>query len=264
MSKQNYYKEKKLRGEQAVDEELACELIREQRRLQPEYGTLKVYLDVKEEIEKAGAKIGRDKFFDIARKQGLLLPRKRKSGPRTTDSRHCFRVYGNKLKDLVLTSPNQAWVSDITYIRTAEGFIYLSLIMDAFSRKIIGFHAGDSLEVTGCLKALRMAIAQLPAGTASPIHHSDRGSQYCCHGYVALLKKHGIEISMTEENHCYENAKAERLNGILKQEYGLGEELRTKSEAAQAVQEAVVLYNKYRSHQSLNYRRPDEVHAVAA
>src|SRR5690606_6582706 len=110
--------------------------------------------------------------------------------------------------------PNEAWVADLTYIRTEEGFVYLSLVMDAFSRKIVGYHVNDTLEAAGCMCALRMAIRSLPKD-AHPIHHSDRGTQYCCEGYVNLLGARRLGISMTEENHCYENAQAERLNGIL-------------------------------------------------
>jgi transposase InsO family protein len=160
-----------------------------------------------------------------------------------------------------LTSPGQAVVSDITYIRTCEGFMYLALMMDAYSRVVVGYDCSDSLESQGAVGALKMAISggRLQAGC---VHHSDRGSQYCCKDYVGRLRSGGFKISMTEDNHCYENASAERLNGILKQEYGLGNGFVSKSQARRSVAEAVRLYNWRRPHQSLNYRVPMAVHAA--
>ena len=154
-------------------------------------------------------------------------------------------------------------MSDLTYIRTEERFLYLSLITDDRSRKIVGWQAADGLEVEGCLRALQQALAQLPAGSR-PIHHSDRGIQYCCHEYTQLLESRGLPISMTEHNHCAENAKAERVNGILKQEYGLGQTFASKAQARQAIEQAIWLYNHRRPHVSLDYRKPDEVHRQAA
>lgn len=172
-----------------------------------------------------------------------------------------MRVYGNVLKDMKLTGPGQAMVSDITYLRTGEGFMYLSLVMDAFSRAVVGWHCSDSLEAVGCIRALKMALRH-GYGRGS-IHHSDRGSQYCCGEYVRRLRRKGLRVSMTQDNHCYENAAAERLNGILKQEYGLGRCLASKRETVIAVREAIELYNWARPHQSLGYRVPMEVHKNA-
>jgi transposase InsO family protein len=156
------------------------------------------------------------------------------AAPRTTDSRHSLPVFHNLVKDLKLDGPSQAWAADITCIRTDEGFLYLSLLSDLWPRKIAGYHAGDTLEAEGALRALNMALANLPAGT-SPVHHSDRGCQYCPRRYVGKLREQGLAVSMAEEFHCYENANAERLNGILKQEYGLGVSLRSKKQALHAV-----------------------------
>jgi transposase InsO family protein len=192
----------------------------------------------------------------------MLIRRRRSFRPRTTDSRHRFAFYDNLLKEAVLTSSGEAVVSDITYIRTDEGFMYVSLVMDAYSRAIVGYNCSSSLSVEGSLVAIRMAIRQL-GDCRGMIHHSDRGLQYCCGEYVRLLKNSGMRISMTQENHCYENASAERLNGILKQEYGLGKCFLRKSDVAVALREAVELYNWRRPHQSLGYRVPMEVHAVA-
>jgi transposase InsO family protein len=213
------------------------------------------------ELEEAGVSLGRDRFFALLGRRDLLIERRRRSGPRTTDSRHGFRVYENLLKSAELKGPHEAWVSDLTYLRTREGFLYLALVMDAWSRKIVGWHVGGTLEALGCVAAVRMALEQLPADR-HPIHHSDRGTQYCCGDYVRLLELHKLTISMTQENHCYENGKAERLNGILKQEYGLGDEFARKDEVGLAVRQAVALYNEQRPHTALGYRTPAAMHAT--
>lgn len=263
MSKQNFYKEKRVRRRRLIEEDLILDLVRAERHLQPNLGGRKLLVTLAPEFAEAGIEIGRDRFFDLLRSHALLVARRRARAPRTTDSRHRMRVYGNLLKDRLLTGPHQAWVSDLTYLRTREGFLYLSLVMDAWSRKIVGWHVGATLEALGCLASVKMALAGLPAGMR-PIHHSDRGTQYCCQAYVELLEKHHLAISMTEANHCYENARAERLNGILKQEYGLGAEFTRKSEVARAVAEAVKLYNERRPHMALKYRTPALTHALAA
>jgi len=259
MSKQNFYKEKRERQRRAVDEGLVLDLVRGERHQQPRIGARKLHLLIGQELKEAGVSLGRDRLFELLRRHDLLVERRRRSGPRTTDSRHGFRVYGNLLRSLELQGPDEAWVSDLTYIRTREGFLYLALVMDAWSRKVVGWHVGATLEALGCVAAVRMAIAQLPA-QARPVHHSDRGTQYCCNDYVALLGSRELPISMTEENHCYENGKAERLNGILKEEYGLGGEFARKDEVERVVRQAVTLYNERRPHTSLGYRIPSAVH----
>lgn len=260
MTKQNYYKERRARRRREIDEALVVELVRAERCLQPRLGTRKLLVNIQAELADAGIVIGRNRLFDVLREHELLIGRKRSCGPRTTDSRHRFRMYKNLLRTAVLEGPNEAWVSDLTYIRTEEGFVFLALVMDAFSRKIVGFDVGASLEASGCMRALKMAIGQLPEG-AHPFHHSDRGVQYCCNDYVKMLDDGGLGISMTEENHCYENAKAERLNGILKQEYGLGGTLRDLAEVKTLVIQAVALYNGKRPHMALGWATPSAVHA---
>jgi len=206
--------------------------------------------------------IGRDRFFEVLAAADLLVVPK-PSAPRTTNSRHSLPVFVNLLAGKELCAPNEAWVSDLTYIRTAEGFMYAALITDAYSRKIVGAHIGDSLEAEGCLMALDQALRELPIGKY-PIHHSDRGCQYCCHEYVERLQSRGLPISMTQVMHCYENAQAERVNGILKQEYELDRRFRTKAQALAAFEQAVYLYNHRRPHLCLNYRFPSDVHVSAA
>ena len=261
MSRQNYYKQRNERQRRQVDEEFVLFLVRRERAVQPRLGTRKLLHLIRDEMYSAGVFVGRDRLFAILSKRSLLIKRRLK-GYRTTDSRHRFRVYGNLIKDAVLTSPHQALVSDIIYICTDEGFMYLSLVMDAYSRAIVGYYCSDNLEAEGTLRSLSMALRALPSGSKT-IHHSDRGSQYCCGAYVEKLLRRGLRISMAEENHCYENSQAERLNGILKQEYGLGGCFQSKSDVCGAVREAVMLYNCRRPHQSLGYRCPMEVHLAA-
>ena len=167
------------------------------------------------------------------------------------------------IKELEIVRPNQVFVADITYIRVASGFYYLALVMDLYSRKIVGFDLSNSLSVEGSLRALKMALK----GVKEPkklIHHSDRGIQYSCYAYTDLLKELGVKISMTEENHCYENANAERLNGILKHEYLLDSTFSSYTTAYKATAQAVWLYNEERPHLSLKYKKPSEVYASVA
>ena len=237
------------------------DLVNQERSLQPQLGCRKLLSLISEDLSEAGVSIGRDRFFDLMGKFNKLIKPKRRSVS-TTNSRHRFRVYSNKLKDMNLQGPNEAIVSDITYIRTDQGFVYLALVMDAFSRKVIGYDCSDSLEAEGCLRALNRALKQIPT-SAKAVHHSDRGCQYCCNAYIDMLQEAGIGISMTEDKHCYENAKAERLNGIMKHEYGLCNTFAKKEHAYEAVKQAVLLYNTRRPHAALGYRIPEAVHLAA-
>ena len=188
-----------------------------------------------------------------------LVNRERRDHPRIGGR----KLYKMLKPELEPTSPNQIWVSDITYVRLESSFVYLSLITDLHSRKIVGHYCSDSLESLGCVEALDRALADLPADRY-PIHHSDRGCQYCCHEYIDRLIARGLPVSMTEDNHCYENATAERVNGILKQEYGLHMAFRNIEQARRAIAQAVCMYNNRRPHMSLQYRTPAEVHAQVA
>jgi transposase InsO family protein len=262
MSRQNFYKVRKNYNKRRIDTKLILELVNTERKLQSRLGGKKVLKLIKNDLNDNGISIGRDRFFDILRENDMLIEKK-KSVPKTTNSRHNLPVFHNLVKDVEISEPNQAWCSDLTYIRTDEDFMYAALITDMCSRKIVGAYIGDSLESIGCLRALEKALGDLPEGKA-PIHHSDRGTQYCCHAYYDKLKDNGCAISMTEVNHCYENAMAERVNGILKQEYELDYTFKTKEQARLAFYQAVNLYNTRRPHMSLNYRIPAEVHSEAA
>jgi len=262
MTRQNYYKARHVRRRNNVDERLIKELVQAERVIQPRLGGRKLYVMLKTEIKRAGIRIGRDCFFKALKHQSLLVERLPKA-PQTTNSHHNLPVFTNLVGDMELTAPNQVWASDITYLRTSDEFLYLSLITDMYSRKIVGWHLGNTLETNDTLKALEMALVGKPEGS-EPIHHSDRGSQYCSHIYVDKLREYGMDVSMTEKNHCAENALAERMNGILKQEYGLRHEFRNAAQALKTVEQAIYLYNNRRPHMSLKYKTPAQVHNLAA
>lgn len=259
MSRQNYYTRRRQREREQVDGDLIEQLVMRERRMQPRVGGRKLHRTLIKELAEAGVEVGRDRFFGVLRQRKLLLEPKPALFAHTTQSRHYLPVFSNQIKDLELSAANQVWISDITYIRTREGFLYLALISDKWSRKVVGHHCGDSLEVEGCLKALEAALKELPEEDR-PVHHSDRGSQYCCHEYVGRLAARQLGVSMTEVDHCAENAQAERINGILKQEYGLGVEFGCKKDALRAVNQGIWLYNNKRLHTALGYRVPEEVH----
>ena len=259
-SRQAYYKRRNASYRKILMESMILDEVRVIRRRQPKIGTRKLYFKLKPVLLKMGYNFGRDQLFDLLRKENMLIRRRRKY-VKTTNSRHHFLKYGNLLKDLEISRSNQVYVSDITYIRTIKGFGYLSLITDASSRKIVGYNLSRDLGIKGCMRALRMALRQVPKGI-DLIHHSDRGIQYCSYDYTDLLKKHGVRISMTEQNHVYENALAERVNGILKEEFLLGETLASYEIAQSMVKESIKIYNQERPHLSLNYETPEQRHAA--
>ena len=263
MTRQNFYKARRVRQRKQVDERLVKVLVNAERALQPRLGGVKLHFLLRNRLQIEGVKLGRDRFFDVLRNQGLLLDPLPKA-PRTTNSAHSLPVFKNLIKEMEPSGPNQAWISDITYIRPREDFLYLSLVTDKYSRKVVGYFLAKTLTVQDTLRALDMALRGLPKGVARPIHHSDRGCQYCSHAYVNRLTGNGLEISMTEQDHCAENAMAERVNGILKQEYYLKNEFRSVAQAQLAVDEAVRLYNTRRPHRSLNLQTPEQVHVKAA
>jgi len=263
MSRQNYYARRRVRQTQVMETALIVALVRAERQVQPRLGARKLRVVLAAALVAAGVKVGRDRLFKLLGENGLLLAPLPREYVRTTNSYHCLPVFVNLVKGLAVTGPHQVMVSDLTFIRTLEGFLYLSLITDRYSRKITGYYCGETLAAGGCVQALRMALAALPAG-ALAIHHSDQGSQYCSHEYVGALAARGVRVSMTERDHCAENALAERMNGILKGEYGLGQTLATKAQARRLVEEGIYLYNHRRPHTALNYQVPAVVHSLAA
>lgn len=259
MTRQNYYARRTDRSRAAVDVELMLELVRAERRHQPRLGVRKLYHLIQPELRAAGVKMGRDRVFEEIEKAGLLVERKRSAWPKTTHFNANLPTFKNLIRALELNRRNQVWVSDITYIRTVEGFMYLGLITDKWSRKIVGHNLGETLETGSSLKALAMALGGLRR-REKPIHHSDRGSQYASHAYVKAVEGAGLRMSMTETNHCAENAMAERVNGILKQEYWMDANFESKTAARKASIQAVNLYNQRRPHTELKMQTPDQVH----
>lgn len=233
-------------------------LIHQIRSQLPRVGGKKLYYMIKPSLNQEGIKLGRDALFDHLRGSGQLI-RPRRSYVRTTQSSHRFRIYKNLVEDFQPRRPHQLWVSDITYLRTRQGFCYLALITDASSRKIVGYDISDSLELSGCIRALKMALKQLPS-SHELIHHSDRGIQYCSTIYTSLLQENNIRISMAEKGNCYQNATAERVNGILKNEFYLDQKFTSVQQAAKVTQQVIKLYNQMRPHQSLKYSTPQQMH----
>lgn len=228
--------------------------VRALRQLMPRVGCRKLLTHMPD------AGIGRDKFFDILRTHDLLIKRRRKYAI-TTNTKHTLPVYENLLPQTVVDAPNRVWVSDITYIRLRQGFCYLSLVTDIYSRNIVGYDVSSTLEASGPLKALHMAIATV-RHCRGIIHHSDRGVQYCSYDYTQTLKKHGCQISMTAPRRPDQNAIAERVNGILKTEFYLNATFNSIELARRTIVQSIYIYNNIRLHTSLGMITPSLKHAA--
>lgn len=258
-SRQAYYQAGKRDQKSILEGELLIRRVISERKLQKRIGGRKLHFLMQDFMRQHDIKMGRDAFFSLLGKQGLLI-RKHRSRAITTNSNHWFRRYPNLIREFIPVMPNQLWVADITYLVIGNGFGYLSLITDAYSHKIVGYCLHRNLTVEGSILALKMALLH-NRNIHGLIHHSDRGIQYCCNDYVAALQSQGIRISMTEKGDPLENAVAERVNGILK------EELFEKSylcfdDARRAVAEAVGTYNFYRPHNSIANYTPQQAHSV--
>jgi transposase InsO family protein len=260
-SRQSYYQGIDYIHQKAYESDVIIEEVLRYRKHQKRMGTRKLLDEMKIFLTNHQFKIGRDAMFDLLAERGLLVTKRKRRGPVTTLSKHRFKKYPNIIRDFIPTAPNQLWVSDITYIHLADGFAYLSLITDAYSRKIVGFCLNRDLSARGPLAALKMALASNPLRDGL-IHHSDRGVQYCCDEYVKLLEHHEVRISMTEKGDPLENALAERVNGILKQE--LLEEVFTNFETAhREVAIACSTYNHLRPHGSIDNLKPAQAHQLS-
>ncbi len=222
-------------------------------------GGRKLHNELIEPLKLLNIQIGRDKFFSFLSTHNLLVPKLRNYHI-TTNANHRFHKYKNLVKDKVPTRPEQLWVSDITYIKTDNGHNYLALVTDAYSKQIMGFKLANHMKASLCVDALKMAIQNKKYPNKKLIHHSDRGFQYCSNEYVRFAKANGITMSMTEQYDPYENAIAERINRTLKYEYGLKRTIKTTQIAQKMISEAVFIYNNLRKHNSLNLRKPAEVH----
>lgn len=257
VSRQAYYKHQLRRGEQSHKESIVIEMVGQVRAYLPKAGARKLYHLLSQDLKTLN--VGRDMLFTILSTNNLLI-RNKKRKVRTTQSWHSFYKYPNLIRELEqIKLPNHVWVSDITYIPTGQSFCYLSLITDAYSKKIVGFHLSKTLKATGSIQALLAAIDQWGQCTSELIHHSDRGIQYCCYEYINILKAYNIHISMTENGDPYENAIAERVNGILKSEF-LDTEYESFGQAKQAVSKAVHMYNTKRPHLSCDMLTPLQAH----
>jgi len=232
-------------------------LVRTVRMEMPRLGTRKLYYLLHSDIDALGIKIGRDALFDYLRSEHLLIKPK-KNYTKTTDSKHWLRKYPNLMLGVKAQRPEQYFVSDITYIKSREKIHYLSLVTDAYSRKIMGYKLSDDMSTENVVQALHMAVLKRKT-QQSLIHHSDRGLQYCSSLYQNTLKKNGILPSMTDGYDCYQNAMAERINGILKQEF-LIHKCNNGKELKQLVKESINTYNNKRPHLSLNMKTPNFIH----
>lgn len=224
----------------------------------PRLGTRKLYYLLKENFLSDGISIGRDRLFDLLREEGLLIIKRRKY-TKTTDSKHWMRKYPNLIKGIRLHRPEQLWVADITYLTISDRYCYLHLVTDAYSKRIMGYCISETLAASQTLRALGMALKDRKYKDTL-IHHSDRGLQYCSAGYVKMLQHNSILVSMTEDGSPYDNAIAERVNGILKDEYGLDEEFTDWTQLELQVKQSIDSYNNRRPHQSNHLLTPNEMH----
>ena len=241
------------------EQEIVLNEVRKIRATHPVIGGKKLYVLLQSFLLEHQIKMGRDALFDLLAAHYLLV-RKKKRRVFTTQSFHWLRKYPNCIREIVPIKVNEIWVSDITYYRTKKGFVYISFITDACSKKIVGYHAADTLETVHTLSALQMAIKENGQSLKGLIHHSDRGVQYCSYDYVKLLQDNNIIISMTENGDPLENAIAERVNGIMKQEYLEHHMLNNKEEVMELLTTSVNVYNKLRPHMSCNMLTPETVH----
>ena len=256
-SRQAYYQARTERRKKAVNERFVIDAVIQARIIHPRCGTRKLLKYTRETLLRAGLSIGRDRFFDILRIHDMLIKRRKAFEPKTTQFDSTLPLSPNLVTGHVFDGPNQVFVADITYIRCTDRFLFLTLITDLFSKDIIGWYLSDDLKTGGCLKALNMAYKIVPPGV-QVILHSDRGCQFASHEFRDKLTEYGMISSMTEELHCYENSIAERVNGILKQEYYLDIEFKDYNEALKAVKHVINVYNELRIHNSLGDITPVE------
>lgn len=260
LSRQAVYQQEKRAQQRHIELVPVQSMVANIRRYMPRLGTRKLYYLLKPELNALGIKLGRDALFEYLRDHNLLVKPKR-SYTKTTFSKHWMKKHPNLLASTKVERPEQVFVSDITYLESDEGVHYLSLVTDASSRKIMGHEVSREMKASDTVKAIKQAIGQRL--TKQPLlHHSDRGSQYCSSLYQQVLQQHAIRPSMTDGYDCYQNALAERINGILKQEF-LHYRCQTFDELKALVAESIEIYNRLRPHLSLGMKTPEEVHKKA-
>jgi len=264
ISRQAYYKRCQRERDEAHQSEAVVELVQPIRLRQPRIGTRKLHSMLGPSLAQTEMKVGRDRLFCILR-QARLLVQPQRAYHKTTDSHHRFRRHPNLLKtgpdQVVPNGPEQVWVADITYLPTRGKFVYLSLVTDAWSRKIVGYHVHGSLQTEEVSQALKMALRER-SSSAPLVHHSDRGIQYCSTYYQDIHRRHNLMCSMTDGYDCYQNALAERVNGILKGEFLLNRPADLQ-QATKMVAQSVRIYNQERPHTALKYKTPDAVHRAS-
>jgi putative transposase len=261
ITRQAYYRNNQDAIRTTIEEELLIKEVKYIRISHPKMGVRKLYQKLIPFMDVHQIKMGRDALFTMLSANHLLI-RKRKRQIKTTNSFHWFRKYPNLIRDFVATAPNQLWVSDITYWKiNKDTNVYISLITDAYSRKVVGYQVAETLHAIESIQALNMALLALgPTRPVQLTHHSDRGQQYCCHEYVNLLKDYHIKISMTESGDPLENAIAERINGIIKEEYLSAYEVDTIQQAKELLVLVINLYNNERPHMSIGNLKPNQLH----
>jgi putative transposase len=260
-TRQAYYQYQQLSANWALKEDLVIQQVIRHRVIQPRLGGRKLLEMLEPFMRDHAIDMGRDLLFDLLRDNDLLIRRRKRNKPFTTDSNHWMKKYPDLIRKIVLSRADELWVSDITYIQLPKKeFGYLSLVTDAYSRKIVGFCINHNLSADGPLSALKMALKGR-TDTEPLIHHSDRGSQYCSDAYVNLLREHSVTISMTQSGNPKDNAIAERVNGILKQEL-LKDVYPNMKQACQGVISAVDIYNKVRPHSSIDMMTPEKAHTT--
>lgn len=261
VTRQAYYQNSWKAIDTSIEEELVIQQIRQIRKNHRRMGTRKLYEKLHPFMLEHSIKMGRDALFNLVSANHLQV-RKRKRRIQTTQSFHWLRKYPNLIREFVPTVPNQLWVSDITYWKIyKDKHLYISFITDAYSHKIVGYHIAETLEAIESIKALKMALSTLnPNLKLQLIHHSDRGIQYCSKDYVKLLQDYLIQISMTENGDPLENAIAERVNGIIKDEYLYDYQVNSVKEAHELLKQVVELYNTDRPHMSIGNLTPDQIH----
>lgn len=261
-SRQAWYNHLKSEQVQLLEEYIVLEEIRSIRRELPKTGCIKLHKELNNGFLQAhGIAMGRDAVFNLVRSNGMLV-KTRKKWAYTTNSFHRYRIHPDLVQRRAAIRAEEIWVSDITYLRTGAGFVYLSLVTDAYSRKIVGHHLASDLKAIGCIKALNRAIKSRLHPARPLIHHSDRGTQYCCDDYVNLLKESKIQISMTQTGSPYDNAIAERVNGILKMEFDLEKTFKNATQARAFVELGIHKYNNIRMHASCDYQTPQNTHVL--
>ena len=259
ITRQSYYQHFWRESDSQIEEELLIQEVKTIRKRQPMVGTRKLYGMLQSFMVQHQIKVGRDALFELLASNGMLVKRRKKKA-QTTFSSHWLRKYRNLIKGIEPVKPDEIWAADITYLETEGGFVYISLITDTYSRKIVGYHVADNLLAISSVQALKMALENMPIKLENLIHHSDRGIQYCSQEYVNILQEYQMKISMTENGDPLENAIAERVNGILKNELMPQVKIKNLEHAQKMLNNIVLIYNEERPHLSIALLTPNQAH----